>query len=385
MRDFIPYGRQDINEDDVNVVLKTLKSDFITQGPMITKFENEVARKVGAKYCSAMNSATSALHVACMALGVKEGDMVWTSPITFVASANCALYCGAEVDFVDIDERTFNLCPKKLEHKLEKAKKLGKLPKVLIPVHMAGQSCDMEKIHSLSVKYGFKIIEDASHAIGGKYNQNNIGACEFSDICVFSFHPVKIVTTGEGGACLTNSEELIERINLFRSHGITRDKNLLQNKNDDGPWYYEQQVLGYNYRITDIQAALGFSQLSRLEEYISKRHEIANTYFKKLKSLPIELPYQLEQTYSAYHLFIIKVDPKLRKKVFNKMRNSNIGVNVHYIPVHTQPYYSELGFRKGDFPAAEAYYESCISIPMYPLLTDDEIDYVCSTLGDIIR
>lgn len=381
---YIPYGRQDITQDDINIVLETLTSDWITQGPMIEKFEGKLTAYTGAKYASAMNSATSALHVACLALGVGKDDLVWTTPITFVASANCALYCGAEVDFVDIDTATFNMSVEKLAEKLQMAKEKKRLPKVVIPVHMTGQSCEMEKIHQLSQEYGFKIIEDASHAIGGKYKGAPVGNCKYSDITVFSFHPVKIVTTAEGGACLTNDDKLFQKIDLLRSHGVTRNKELMKNESH-GPWYYEQVELGFNYRMTDIQASLGFSQMDRLDQYIERRHEVVDQYRELLKDKNVKLPFQLEDCYNSYHLFVIQVSADQRKKVFEQLREANIGVNVHYLPVHLQPYYENLGFKKGDFPVAEEYYEQIISIPMFPTITKEEVSYVCEKIGEFVH
>ena len=380
---FIPYGRQDITQEDLNTVLETLQSDWITQGPMIKKFEDKLSSYTGVKYVSALNSATSALHIACLALGVGENDIVWTSPVTFVASANCALYCGADVDFVDIDESTYNLCPIKLEEKLKVAKQAGRLPKVVIPVHLTGQSCEMDKIHNLSKEYGFSIIEDGSHAIGGKYKNRPVGNCDYSDICIFSFHPVKIVTTAEGGACLTNSEELHDKIQLLRSHGVTREEKFMENE-IHGPWYYEQIDLGYNYRITDIQASLGFSQMDRLDSYITRRHEVAKRYREELEGTDLVLPHQLKDAYNSYHLFVVKVPAEKRKEIFVKLREENIGVNVHYMPVHMQPYYQRLGFKKGEYPFSEQYYEQAISLPMFPTIKDEEIKYVCDKLKEFL-
>ena len=374
----IPYGRQDINEADIQSVIDVLRSDFLTQGPKVPLFEKRVVEFTGAKFALAMNSATSALHVACLALGVGEGDYVWTSPITFVASSNAALYCGAQVDFVDIDEKTYNLCPKKLEEKLIQAKKNGTLPKVVIPVHLTGQSCDMESISVLAKKYDFKLIEDASHAIGGKYKGKPIGECLYSDITIFSFHPVKIVTTAEGGMALTNSPELHQKMELLRSHGITRNESLMKNKSH-GPWYYEQIDLGYNYRMTELQAALGVSQMNRLSEFVERRHEIARFYNESLRSLAITLPYQHPDNYSAFHLYVIRVK-KNRKEFFEKMRENGIGVNLHYIPVYLQPYYAEMGFKKGYCPVAEEYYSEAVSIPMFSQLSGEELAQISSLI-----
>jgi len=365
----IPYGRQDITQADIDAVTAVLKSDFLTQGPIVPMFEEAVANIAGAKHGVATNSATSALHVACLAIGLQTGDVLWTSPITFVASANCGLYCGATVDFVDIDPDTFNMCPDKLAEKLTVAARDGVLPKVIIPVHMCGQSCDMQKIHELAQSYGVRIIEDASHAIGGTYKQHPIGACIYSDITVFSFHPVKIVTTAEGGVAVTNDLALAERMQQFRSHGITRDPEKMTQVSD-GPWYYQQVLLGYNYRITEMQAALGLSQLERLHKYIERRHELATVYDAALKEMPVLLPEQRAYGYSAYHLYVIRMkDQHGRGGVFDTLRAKGVGVNVHYIPVHLQPYYRNTGFSVGDFPVAEQYYDSAISLPLYPSMT----------------
>lgn len=383
----IPYGRQDISQEDIDAVIGVLKSDFLTQGPKIEEFENKLKEFTGVRHALAMNSATSALHVACLALGVGEGDIVWTSPITFVASSNCALYCGAKVDFVDIDPLTYNLSPIKLEEKLIEAKKLNKLPRVVIPVHLTGQSCDMKRIYELSIQYGFKIIEDASHAIGGKYLNEPVGNCRYSDITIFSFHPVKIVTTAEGGAALTNSDELNHKMALLRSHGITRNQAYMKNSSH-GPWYYEQIDLGYNYRMTDVHAALGSSQMNRLRGFVENRHKVANYYFDSLRELPIILPHQSLDTYSAYHLFVIKLKVEYKKKthaqVFNELRESGVGVNLHYIPVYLQPYYSELGFKKGYCPEAEGYYSRAISIPMYSSLAHSDLEKVSTLLKKVL-
>jgi UDP-4-amino-4,6-dideoxy-N-acetyl-beta-L-altrosamine transaminase len=379
----IRYGQQEITQADVAAVVEVLRSVNLTQGPNIPKFEEAVQAHTKSKHALAVNSATSALHIACLALDVGPGDWLWTTPNTFVASANCALYCGAQVDFVDIDPRTYNLCPQKLEAKLVEAAKVGKLPKVVVPVHLTGQPCDMVAIHALGQKYGFKIIEDASHAIGGTYKGEPIGNCRYSDITVFSFHPVKIITTAEGGMVLTNDDELATRLGLLRSHGITRDPALMTQPMD-GPWYYQQVALGYNYRMTDLQAALGASQMDRLTQYVSRRHDIANRYNDLLADLPLTLPWQHPDSHSAYHLYVIrlqldKITPTHRE-VFDAMRAKDIMVNLHYIPVHTQPYYQAMGFKEGDYPEAERYYREAISIPMHPSLTDAEQDTVVDTL-----
>ncbi len=384
----IPYGKQDINSDDIDAVIDVLKSDFITQGPMVPAFEDAVKTHTGVKYALAANSATSALHIACLALGVGQGDIVWTSPISFVASANCALYCGADVDFVDIDEKTYNMCPIKLEEKLLSAQKIGKLPKVVIPVHLSGQSCDMEKIALLAKTYGFTIIEDASHAIGGKYKKQAIGNCRYSQITIFSFHPVKIITTAEGGMALTNDAALAEKMDLLRSHGITRDPRLI-NEASHGSWYYQQIELGFNYRMTDIQAALGLSQIKRLDQFVEKRQQLAQRYDEILTTLPVITPYQTHDSSSARHLYIIKIDNQKcsnsHRQIFEKMRDLEIGVNLHYIPIHMQPYYQKLGHKKGDFPIAEDYYAHAISIPLYTQLSHHQQDQVIAALKQAIN
>ena len=383
----IPYGRQDINQQDINAVVEVLKSDFLTQGPQVPAFEQAIIDACDAKYAVAVNSATSALHIACLALGLGNDDWLWTTPNTFVASANCALYCGAKVDFVDIDPRTYNLCAKQLEKKLIAAQKVGKLPKIVIPVHFSGQSCDMQAIHELAKKYGFSIIEDASHAIGGKYKGEPIGNSRYSDITVFSFHPVKIVTTAEGGMAVTNNAKLAEQLDLLRSHGITRDEELMT-KAADGPWYYQQIELGYNYRMTELQAALGLSQMQRLEEFVIKRHELASRYDNLLHDLPITLPWQHPDSYSARHLYVIRLQLEqiniTHLDVFNALRAAGIQANLHYIPVHMQPYYQKMGFASGQFPEAEKYYKEAISIPLFSAMTEGQQDTVCSTLKTIL-
>ncbi len=384
----IPYGKQDINQQDIDSVLDVLKSDFLTQGPQVPAFENALVEHTGTSYALAVNSATSALHMACLALGLGQGDWLWTSPVTFVASANCGLYCGAKVDFVDIDPDTYNMCPIRLEEKLIKAKIEGKLPKVVVPVHLCGQPCDMAAIGKLAKEYGFKVIEDASHAIGGRYQDQPIGNCEHSDITVFSFHPVKIVTTAEGGAALTNSKELADKMALLRSHGITRDPELMRGESH-GSWYYQQIDLGFNYRMTELQAAMGVSQMKRLNEFVSARHELAQGYYTKLENLPVTLPYQLPDTYSGLHLFVIRLkldDISLsHQQVFNALRERGIGVNLHYIPVHTQPYYQDLGFTEGEFPESEQYYREAISLPMFHGMTEAQQNTVVDVLTDILK
>ena len=384
----IPYSRQDIQDSDVSAVLEVLQSDFLTQGPVVPRFELAVSQYCDASYAIAVNSATSALHVALMALEVGAGDVVWTSPNTFVASSNAALYCGAQVDFVDIDPVTYNMSVSALRHKLERAEHLGKLPKVVVAVHLTGQPCDMRAIHELGQRYEFKIIEDASHAIGGRYQDEPIGNCAYSDVTVFSFHPVKIVTTAEGGMALTNQMELAEKMRLYRSHGITRDPALMTHA-ADGPWYYQQIALGYNYRMTDIQAALGISQMQRLQHYIERRHEIANRYTRELANLPVKLPRHPDFAYSAFHLYVIRLDlakiaPLSHLEVFQALRNRGILVNLHYIPIHTQPYYQNLGFVWGGFPHAEEYYRSAISIPIYPTLSESSQAQIIAALEEIL-
>ena len=383
----IPYGKQDISAEDIAAVSEVLRSDFLTQGPVVLRFEEAVAEAAKAKYGVAVNSATSALHIACLALGVGPGDRVWTSPVTFVASANCALYCGADISFVDIDPDTYNLCPKALEQKLILAIHEGTLPKVIIPVHLAGQSCDMKAIAALAKQYDVRVIEDASHAIGAEYAGEAVGSCRFSDIAVFSFHPVKIVTTGEGGVAVTNDAQLAERMQRLRSHGITRDPELMS-KAPDGAWYYQQIELGFNYRMTEMQAALGLSQMQRLSSFVERRRELAKKYNELLSGLPVTLPQQLADTVSSWHLYIVRFDlnkiGKTQTQIFDECRAAGIGVNLHYIPVHLQPYYSELGFRQGDYLVAEAYYANAISIPLFHSMTDAQQDEVVRVLKEII-
>lgn len=379
----IPYGKQWISQQDIDAVVSVLTSDFLTQGPSIPRFEKAFAKKVSAEFAVSSNSATSALHIACLALDVSKGDIVWTSPVSFVASSNCALYCNATVDFVDIDPATYNMSVEVLEQKLYEAEINGALPKVLIPVHLAGQSCDMKAIHSLSLKYGFKIIEDASHATGARYDGQPVGSCKYSDIAVFSFHPVKIITSGEGGMAVTNSQKIMLRMASLRSHGITKDPDLMTIE-PDGSWFYQQLELGFNYRMTDIQAALGLSQLARLDTFVEQRHSIANTYFDKLVSDGIILPFQHRNSYSSFHLFILNftdlAGPWCRNKVFNRMRESGINVNLHYIPIYRHPYYSSMGFDHNCYPEAEAYYKRAVSIPMYPNMTVEEQDFVIDVI-----
>jgi UDP-4-amino-4,6-dideoxy-N-acetyl-beta-L-altrosamine transaminase len=383
----IPYGRQDITQADIDAVVSVLKSEHLTQGPAVPRFERIVATHVGAKHALAVNSATSALHIACMSLGLGSGDWLWTTPVTFVASANCGLYCGAQVDFVDIDPCTYNLCPEALEAKLIGAEKSGRLPKVLVVVHLCGQPCDMAAIYALSQKYGFKIIEDASHAIGGKYKGEFIGNCRYSDITVFSFHPVKIITTAEGGMVLTNSDTLAADMALLRSHGITRDTTQMTHS-PDGPWYYQQISLGFNYRMTELQAALGISQMQRLDAYVARRHELSCRYDHLLADLPVITPWQHPDSYSGLHLYVIRLllkkISKSHRQVFEALRDQGIGVNLHYIPVHTQPYYQRMGFKVGDYPQAEQYYSEAISLPLFQTLSDLQQEQVVDALRKVL-
>jgi UDP-4-amino-4,6-dideoxy-N-acetyl-beta-L-altrosamine transaminase len=383
----IPYGRQEVTQADIDAVTEVLRSDFLTQGPVVPRFEAAVAAHVGARHAVAVNSATSALHIACLALGLGPGDRLWTSPITFLASANCGLYCGAEVDFVDIDPRTFNLGVEALERKLQEAERQGRLPRVLVAVHLCGQPCDMAAIRRLSRQYGFAVIEDASHAIGGKYQGGWIGSGQYSDVTVFSFHPVKVVTSAEGGMALTNDAELARKLELFRSHGMTRDPRLMQGS--DGPWYYEQVALGFNYRLTDLHAALGLSQVQRLDAYVRRRHELARRYDQLLQVLPVAAQWQHPDSYSGYHLYVVRLDRqragRTRRAIFEDLRARGIGVNVHYIPVHTQPFYRDLGFRPGQYPEAERYYEEALTLPLYPAMTLEQQDAVVAALREATR
>jgi UDP-4-amino-4,6-dideoxy-N-acetyl-beta-L-altrosamine transaminase len=376
----IPYGKQNISESDIDAVVEILRSDWLTQGPTVPAFEKAVAEKCNAQYAVAVNSATSALHIACLALGVGSGDTVWTTPNTFVASANSARYCGAEVDFVDIDPDTWCLSPDKLKQKLEDHKSARKpLPKVVIPVHLSGQSCEMQSLYQLGEQFGFKIIEDASHAIGGTFQDEPVGNCKYSDITVFSFHPVKIITTGEGGMALTNNPEIHEHMERLRSHGITREYKHMTRK-PDGPWYYEQLELGFNYRMTDIHAALGKNQLERLDEFVERRNEIAKNYEEAFADIPVQRQVVMDTVYSARHLYVIRVHAQQHLPLFQRFRNEGIGVNLHYTPVHLQPYYRNLGFKDGMFPESEKYGKEAISLPMYPILTNMQQKKVISLL-----
>lgn len=384
----IPYGRQDIDQADIEAVVNVLRSDFLTQGPVVPAFENAVAEYCNAQYAVAVNSATSALHLACVALNIGPGDKVWTTPLTFVASANCALYCGASIDFVDVDPNTYNLCTTRLAEKLEAAEQAGALPKVVIPVHLTGQPCDMKAIHDLSLRYGFKVIEDASHAIGGKYLNEPIGNCRYSAITVFSFHPVKIITSAEGGMALTNDEDLAQKMRLLRSHGITTSLPEMKEQAADEIWNYQQIALGWNYRMTEIQAALGLSQLARLNQFVSQRHEIARRYDGLLEALPLKRPWQHPNSYSSYHLYVIRLDrsrsTRTQRHVYDAMRASGILVNLHYIPVYRQPYFERMGFAIGYCPQAEAYFEEALSIPMYPSLDSRQQELVVAELGKVL-
>ncbi len=380
----IPYGKQDITDEDIAAVNSVLKSDFLTTGPAVPEFEKKISGYCSVKHAIACNSATSALHIACLALGLGKGDILWTVTNSFVASSNCALYCGASVDFLDIDIETFNLDLELLEIKLANAKKNNLLPKILVCVHFGGSPCDMEKIFKMSREYNFKIIEDSSHAIGALYsNDTKVGSCEYCDANIFSFHPVKIITTGEGGVITTNSQDLANKMSMLRTHGITRDNEMMHGESD-GDWYYQQIYLGLNYRMTDIHAALGSSQMNRLNQYIDQRRALAHRYNDLLKDLPVSVQ-SMDIDRSSVHLYpILFENSSIRKKVFNFMRNKKIGVNVHYIPIHTQPYYKKLGFSEGDYPIAEDYYSRAISIPMYGSMDFDTQDKVVKVIEDAI-
>ena len=383
----IPYGKQDINQTDIDVVVNVLKSDFLTQGPQGPLFERAIASYCDVKFGLAVNSATSAIHMSCLALGLGKNDWLWTSPNSFVASANCGLYCGAKVDFVDIDLKTYNMSVVELEKKLILAKQDNVLPKIVMPVHFAGQSCNMKKIHSLSKEYGFSVIEDASHAIGGKYLNQPIGNCKYSDITVFSFHPVKIITTAEGGVATTNSKKLSDKMHLIRNHGITRDEEMMIG-GLDGDWYYQQIDLGFNYRMTDMQAALGVSQLKRVDDFVAKRHKLQENYDQLLDGIPIIKPYQDKDCYSSLHLYPIQIDSnktnKSRRQVFSEIKERGIGANVHYIPIHLQPYYAQFGFKLGDLPNAESYYKKTISLPLFHLMSLEQQNLIVFAIKEVL-
>lgn len=380
----ICYGKQSVNAADIAAVEAVLRSDFLTQGPAVERFERRAAEICGAKYAVAVTNATSALHIACRAAGLSHGDTLYTSPVTFAASANCGRYCGARVDFVDIDDATYNMSPAALEQKLA----AGGRPKIVVPVHLCGQPCDMEKLHALSRRYGFALIEDASHALGASYKGTRVGSCAYSDMTVFSFHPVKIITTGEGGMVLTNRKELYDKLTLYRSHGITRDPARMT-RASDGPWYYEQIALGWNYRMTDIQAALGSSQLERLDAFVARRRALARRYDELLAGLPLRLPWQSPDANSSWHLYVVRLDrtrvSKSKAAVFEEMKARGVTLNLHYIPVHRQPYYEKLGFRAGDFPVSETYYEEAFTLPLYYALTDEEQARVVRALREVLK
>lgn len=382
----IPYGKQQIDRDDIDAITAVLQSDFLTQGPAVPRFEQALCEYVQADFAIAVNSATSALHIACQALDLGPGDWLWTSAITFVASANCGRYCGANIDFIDIDPETYNLCPRRLKSKLEKAKEANKLPKIVVAVHLSGQPCDLQAIAALATEYGFYLIEDAAHAIGSQYHQRPIGACAYSDITVFSFHPVKIITTGEGGIATTNNEVLAQKMQTLRSHGITRDTTKMKYQ-PDGPWYYEQLELGQHYRMTDIQAALGCSQLKKIDQFIQRRRQLAQRYLQLLADLPLSLPTSAIDE-SAWHLFIIRLHvqqlTKTHRQIFCELQEKDIGVNLHYIPVYKQPYYQQLGFAMDYCPKAEDYYREAISLPLFPGLSDSQQTTIVETLEEVL-
>lgn len=379
----IQYGRQSIDAADIEAVVEVLKSDFLTQGPRVPRFEQALSSYCGAVQGVAVCNATAALHLACRALDLGPGDMLWTSPITFVASANCALYCGATVDFVDIDPRTYNISIDRLAEKLEKAERERRLPKIVVPVHFAGQSADMRSIGELARRYGFKVIEDASHAVGAHYDHRPVGDCRYSDIAIFSFHPVKIITTGEGGMAMTNDPDLAKRMALLRSHGITRDAAELDSAHE-GAWYYEQHALGFNYRMTDIQAALGYSQLQRLDYLVECRRKLAARYDREFEGLRLTRPWQHPETNSSWHLYVIRVEAAVHASVYEGLRQAGIGVNLHYVPVPRQPYYRALGFDPADWPEAARYYAEAITLPLYPDLSEEDRDHVVVAVKDVV-
>lgn len=384
----IPYARHDVSEEDIETVVKVLRSDWLTQGPVVERFESAFSDYCGAKYALAVVNASAGLHLACRALGVNKNSLVWVSPNTFVASANCARYCGSEVDFVDIDAQTYNISVDELEKRLCEAKRTGQTPDVLIVTHFAGQPCDLEQIYQLSKEYGFSVIEDAAHAVGAEYRGKKIGGCQHSDICVFSFHPVKIITSGEGGMITTNREDLYQRMADLRVHGVVRDSARME-CNSDGPWYYQQQELGYNYRLSDIHAALGLSQMKRVDAFLSRRRELANRYKDQLSNVPIQLPLEQTDSKSSWHLYVVRIQleniAQTRKEIFETLKSAGIGVNVHYIPVHVQPYYRALGFQPGDFPEAEKYYNEALTLPLFPALTDSKQEFIIDHVREIIK
>ncbi len=389
----IPYARQLVTEADVDAVVAVLHSDFLTQGPAVPRFEQAVAARVRAAHAVAMNSATSALHVACIALGLKQGDALWTVPNTFVASANCARYCGADVDFVDIDPATWNMSVSALKDRLFRAERAGRLPKVVVPVHFGGQPTEQEAIRELAGRYGFKVLEDASHSIGASRSGEPAGSCRWSDITVLSFHPVKIITSGEGGMALTNDAVLAEKMRMLRSHGITRDparfdSGALAEDGTAGAWYYEQLLLGFNYRMTDIHAALGLSQLGRLEANVERRNDLARRYDAALAGMPLRLPSVQPDNLSAFHLYVVRVKPdaagRSHRQVFDELRRRGVAVNLHYLPVHLQPYYRALGFSEGSFPEAEAHAGEAITLPLYPSLAESQQDRVVNALRETL-
>ena len=383
----IPYGRQSITPDDIDAVVRVLQSDFLTQGPVVPAFERSVADHCGVEHAVAVNSATSALHIACLALGLGPGDELWTTPVSFVASANCGLYCGARVDFVDVDPVSVNMSVDALEGKLVEAAREGRSPKIVVPVHLSGQPCDMKRIRELSFEYGFKVIEDASHAIGATYLNTVVGDCAYSDVTVFSFHPVKIITTGEGGMALTRDADVARLMQLLRSHGITRDPASMTEP-PHGGWYYQQIGLGFNYRLTDIQAALGVSQMHRLQVMLERRRQLADGYDKMLSALPIQLPQRVNDRSSAWHLYVVRLTDACkvsRATVFQRLRDAGIGVNIHYIPIHLQPYFQNLGFQSGDFPNSEEYYRRAITLPIFPSMSDEQQQLVVSELSRALR
>jgi UDP-4-amino-4,6-dideoxy-N-acetyl-beta-L-altrosamine transaminase len=380
----IPYGKHLVDEQDIDAVVDVLRNQFLTQGAMVPQFEQALCDYTGCQYATAVNSATSGLHVACLALGVGQGDIVWTVPNSFVASANCALYCGADIDFVDIDVATRNIDVDALTNKLVNASKSNSLPKILIVVHFSGLSCDMHVIHGLTQKYGIALVEDAAHALGGSYKHQKVGSCQYSDMAVLSFHPVKSITSAEGGAVLTNSKAYDDRIKLFSKHGVTRDVKQMETESH-GPWYYQQMELGYNYRLSDLHAALGLSQLRKLDTFILRRTELALNYQKMLADLPLKLPVFRDYSKSAWHLYMVELTQHDRKSVFEQLHAKGVGVNVHYIPIHLHPFYQKMGFKQGDFPRAESFYDNALTLPLFPSLSDQQQNTVIDVLHEILQ